>query len=93
MESTGHVMPHAPYVGICECAATKKVRRLSGSSSSKIGTSMSQVMSSIASEVTGVSGINSIGEDKSMMFKTNRDPLPIHTRWYELRLGTCRSGD
>ena len=71
-------MSHAPYVGICECTASKRMHRLLGSSSSEIGPSVSQVMLSIASEVTGISGVNSIGEDKSMIFKTYRGPMPIH---------------
>ena len=28
-----------------------------------------------------------------MMLKTYRGPLPIHSRWYELWLGTFRSSD
>ena len=88
MECAGHIMSHAPYVSVCECAASKKVLRLSGSSSSEIGPSVSQVMSSIVSEMTGVSGVNSFGEDKWMMFKSYPGPLPTHPRWYELPLGT-----
>ena len=84
MECAGHFMSHAPYVGICECAACKKVFRLSGSSLSKIDPSVTQVMSSIASEVIGVSGVNSIGEDKSMMIKTYRGTLLNHPGWYKL---------
>ena len=51
-------MSHASYVGICECAVSSKLRRLSGSSLSEIVPSASQVMSSIdvASNITGVSG-------------------------------------
>ena len=79
-------MSHAPYVGICKCAAFKRVRRLSDSSPSEIGLSVSEVISSIAYDVTGVSGVNGVGEDKSMMFKTYRCPLPIHPRWYEFPL-------
>ena len=67
--------------------------RLSGSSSSETGPSVSQVMSSLASEVSGFSGESSVGENKSIMFKTYRGPLPMHPRWYELPLGTCRSCD
>ena len=80
MECFGHVMSLASYVGVCKCAASKKIRRLSGSLSFEIGPSVLQVMSYIASEVTGVSGVNSIGEEKSMMFKAYRAPLPIHPR-------------
>ena len=93
MVCASHVMSHAPYVGICEGAASKKVRRLSDSSSSEIGPSVSQVISSIAPMLIGVSGINRVGGDKSMMFKTYRGPLAIHPRWYNLSLGTCRSSD
>ena len=46
-----------------------------------------------ASDVAGVSGVNSVGDDKSMMFIAYDDPLPIHLRKYELPLGTCRTGD
>ena len=46
-----------------------------------------------ASDMTGVSGLNNVGEDKSTMFRTYRGPLPVHTRWYELPFGTCHSGD
>ena len=69
------------------------MHRLSGLSSSEIGPSVSQVMPSIVSEVTGVSDVDSVGEDKSMMFKAYRGPLPNLSRWYELPIGTCRSGD
>ena len=50
-------------------------------------------MSSIASEMNGVSAVSSVGEDKSIMLKTYRGPLPFHLRWYELPLGTFRSSD
>ena len=63
---------------IFECAASKRVRRFSGSSSSEIGPSVSQVILSSASEATGVSGINSVGLNKSIMFKTYSFPFPIH---------------
>ena len=69
---------------------------MSGSSSSEIGPSASQVISSIgdvASDMTDVSGLKSVGEDKSTMFKTYRGPLPIYLSWYELPFGTFRSGD
>ena len=85
-------MYHAPYVSICECAASKKVRLLS-ESSSEIGLSVSQVVLSIVSEVTGVSGVNGVGEDKSITFKAYLAPLQIHSCWYELPVCTCRSGD
>ena len=66
-----HVTSHAPYVFICECAACGKLRRFSVSSSSVIGPSSSQFESSVcdgASDITGFSGLNSFGEDKSTMF-------------------------
>ena len=53
-------------------------------------------MSSIgdsASDVTGVSSLNSVGEDKAVMFETYIDPLLIYPCWYELLLGTFRSRD
>ena len=45
MKYAGHVMPHASYVNVCECAASGKMRRLSSSLSSDIGPSMSQIVS------------------------------------------------
>ena len=93
MNCVDHVISHAHYVGIYEFAASKIGHRLSGSSSSKIGPSLSQGMLSIASEVIGFSGGISVGEDKSTMFKTHCGPLLIHPRWYELPLGTWRSCD
>ena len=67
-EFPGHVMSYDPYIGICESAASMMMRSLSGSSLSEIGPSVSQMMSSIVSETTVVSRVNSVGEDKSMMF-------------------------
>ena len=81
---------------MCKCAASDNFRRMSGLSSSGIFPLAAHVVSSIgdvASGVTGVSGLNSVGEDRTTMFKTYRGPLPIHLRWYELHSGTCRSGD
>ena len=78
MECAGHVASFAPYVSICEYVASDKLRRLSGSSSSDIGLSASQIMSSIgegASDVNGISSSNSVGKDKTMMFKTCSDPF------------------
>ena len=69
MECAGHVMSHSPYVGIYECEANMKVCRQSGSSSSEIGPSIPQMMSFIAVEVTGVSGVDTAGEDKSITLK------------------------
>ena len=60
MEYAGCVMSSGPYVGIYECAASKNVRRISGSSSSEIVYSVSQAVSSIVSEVAGVSGVNNV---------------------------------
>ena len=68
----------------------------SGSTSCGIGLSSSQVAVPVGdntSNVTGISSFNSVGEDKSIMFKTYRGPLPIHPRRYVLPLGTFRSGD
>ena len=70
MECAGHVASQPPHVSVYECVESGKLRRLSGSSSSGIGLSASQVVSSIgdvASDLTGVSGLNSIGEDSTMM--------------------------
>ena len=83
-------------VSVCECAVAVKLRRLSGLRSSSTGPSASQVVSSIGNGVfhmTGVSGLNSFGEDKTMMLKTYRDPLPIYPCFYELPSRTCCSDD
>ena len=93
MECADRFMSQAPYVGICECATSEKERRLSGSSSYEIGPSVSQMMSSIASEVTGFSRVSSVGEDRSMVIKAYCGPFPIHPQRYKLPLSTCRSGD
>ena len=45
------------------------------------------------SEVKGIFGINSVSEDKLMIFKAYRCPLLIHLRWYKLPLSICRGGD
>ena len=87
MDCADHVTSHAPYMGICECAASGKLCRFSGSSSSDIRPSASQVVSSVgdgSSGLAGVSGLESVCEDRSMMFKTYSGPLPIHPRWHEL---------
>ena len=81
MECTGHIMSHAPSVRTCACEASSKLHRLSGSYSSGIGCSASQVVSSIgdcASNVTGVSDLIRVEENKSKMVKTYRGSLPIH---------------
>ena len=81
---------------VCECAASEKLSLLSGSSSSCICPSVSKIVSSIGDGVfgvTGVSGLNISGKDKTTMFKTYCGPLPSHPRGYELLLGTCCSGD
>ena len=83
-ESAGHVISHAPYLGICKCAASKKVCRLSGSSSPSAGRVASRVVSCIGDSMPSLNcvlKINSVGEYKSMIFKAYRDPLPIHPRW------------
>ena len=71
-------MSATPYIGISECAASKKLRRLSDSSSSKIGPSVLQVMLSFVSEVTVVSVANSADMGKSIIFKSYRGPLLMH---------------
>ena len=50
-------------------------------------------MSSIVTEVIGVSGVSNVGDDKSMMFKKYHVLLSIHPLLYELSLGICFSGD
>ena len=83
MECAAHVMSHALYMSVCKYAASRKLHRSSSSSLSRIGISSSQIASSIGygtSEVTDVSGLNSVGEDKSMMFNTYYGTLPIHLR-------------
>ena len=54
---------------------------------------MSQVMFSITSEVTRVSGVSSIGKENLMMLNAYRGPLLIHPRWYKLPLDTYRDND
>ena len=95
MECAGHVMSHAPFVSICECTVCKMFRRLSGSLSSGIGLSALQLMSSVdvVSDVTCVSGMKSVGEHTSIIFKVCLGPLQIYSRWYELPLDPCPSGD
>ena len=80
MDCADHVTSHALYVSFCECAASGKLRQFSRSSSSGIVPSSSQAVSPVgygASDVTGALRLNSFGGDKSMMFKTYSDPLPI----------------
>ena len=89
-------MVYDPYVGICECGTSRQVCRLSRLTSCDIGLSVLQVVKSAGdstSDVTSISSFNSDGNDKTMIVKTNRNPMLIHSRWYELPLGTCRSGD
>ena len=38
-------------------------------------------------------GLNSVGEDKLTMFSGYKGSLLIHTRWYELTPGICKSCD
>ena len=80
----GNVMYHATYVGIRECAASNKLCRQGSLRSSGIDSSVSQAIPSIrdAPDVTSGSGVNSVGEGKSMMFKACCGPIPIHPRWY-----------
>ena len=96
MDYAGHVMSHAPYGDVWECAASGKLRQLSGSSLSGIGPSASQDVSSIsggASDVTGISSLDSLSEEKTKMFKTYSGLLQIYPLWYELTSGTCLCGD
>ena len=96
IECAENVISHTPYVGVLECTTSGKLRQLSGLSSSDIIPSASQIVSLIGhgeSEVTGASGFNSFGENKSTIFKTNRSTLAIYLCLYELPLDTCRSGD
>ena len=44
-------------------------------------------------DVSGISSLNNVGEDKSIMLKSYRGYLSIHPRRYELSLGSCRSDD
>ena len=69
---------------------------MSESSLSGVGLPASQELSSISdgsSEVTGVSVLNSVDEEKSIMFKTYLGPLVLHPRRYDLPLDIRRSGD
>ena len=95
MENAGHVASNSPDESVCECASSGKMHRFSGSFSSGIGSSASQVMLLIrdrASHMTGVSGLNNVDKDKTMMLKTYSDPLPIYPHLHELSSDTCRSG-
>ena len=83
-------------MGVCECAVSDELHQISLSYLSGIVPSESQVPSSISDDayaVTAVSGLNSVGEDKTMMFKTYCGTLSILLRWYEYSLGTCHRGD
>ena len=89
MGFAGHVTSHALYVGICKYAASGRLCRFSGSFSSEIDPLALQIVLSVgvgASDVTDVSGLNSFGEYKSMVFKTYSGPLTIYPRWYEFPL-------
>ena len=73
MDCADHVISRAAYVGVCEFAASGKLSQLSGSSSSGNIPLTSQIVSSICdggSGLTVISSLSSIGEDKSIMFKT-----------------------
>ena len=68
----GYGISHAHYVRVCEYSVSGKFRRLLDSSSSGIGQPAMQVFLFIVdgiSGATGVSGLNSVGENKSKMFK------------------------
>ena len=92
LDCAGHIMSHAPYVGICECAASSKMHTASLDKSGSL-TSLSLSISDSGGHGTKPSGLNCVGEDKSTMFLSYSGPLPIHPRWYELPLGICKSGD
>ena len=93
MECAGHIKYYAPSTGICKYAASSKLCRLYGSSSSEISLSASQMMSyiDVSSQLTALSRVNSFGEYRLMMIKAYRGPLSIHPLWYELALGNCHS--
>ena len=81
MKCAGHLTLHTLYVGVCKIVASGMLCRLFGSSSSDIGSSASQIVSSIgdgASDMTRVSGLNSVGNEKSTMIQKYRGSLPIH---------------
>ena len=53
-------------------------------------------MSSIGdceSDMIGVLGLNSVGEEKTRMFNTYSNPLQTHLRSYEFTWDTCHSGN
>ena len=54
MECVGHVMLQTPYVSVCEYVASRKLSQRSGSSSSGIGPSASQIMSMIGDGTSDV---------------------------------------
>ena len=96
MKCARHLSSYAFYAIVHEWVASSKFSELKGSSSYRIGPSELQVVmyfGDSASDVTGISGLNSVSEGKSTLFKTCRGPTPIHPSWYELPLGTFRSGN
>ena len=77
MDYVGHGMSDALHVDMREHPASRKLCRLVSLLFSGIASSASRILSSIfdaESYVTGASGLNSVGEDKSIVLKTYRDP-------------------
>ena len=89
MDCAGHVISHAPYVGICKYEASNKAHVYLAHRLLRSVILCHKSPYSIVSEVTCISGINSVGEDQSIMLKPYRVPLPTHLRWYGMPSGTC----
>ena len=84
------------FVDVCKFAASNKFRWLSASSLPCIDYLASNVVPSIsdgAFGAAGVSGLNRVGEDDTMMFNTCGLTLSMHLHSYELPSSTCHRGD
>ena len=65
-----------PYIGICNCAFSKKNRPLASPSSSLLlGSS-----SAGSDKQRAIRGFNSVGEDEYTMFSEYKGPMLIHPR-------------
>ena len=81
---------------MCECAAPGKSHQISGTSSSRIGLSLSQVASTIGdgmSKATETCDLNSLGEEKITILWLYSGSQQIIPLWGVLPLGFFRSGD
>ena len=86
MKCVGHVTSRAPHVGVCDCAASAEMSRLSRSALSNVDSSCMQLVSSFVdgkSVTTDDAGLKYVGEVKMLMFKTYSGPPTIHMSCYE----------